>query len=318
MRLSHPVQARQESDDNRYSGLMGSKSYPDGSVSFTPIRPKPAKRETSKTGKRAKRGSKGITTHARRQVRGGAGILERRHGKRLLSFLTFTVPSLPREVMIRVCSLWSEIVRQLRQNLFRLLKAKGLDPDVVGSIEIQEDRYRKYGEPVPHIHLVVHGRKSVWRHWACSHREFEDCYRRAFEAVAGVELDMRASCRTEQVRKSVVHYLGKYMSKGDKLLKEVRENCEGFPLPTAWHTISEKLRQAVEDETQTAVFKASLSDISGWLKAYKGGIWYKEFRIEEDGAILSIYGMVDGKDVDRFRRYLLGCVRLRDSQNIGD
>lgn len=295
---------------------MASASYPDGSLSFTPIRPKPTKQK--KAGKRAKRGSKGITTHGRRQVRSGAAILERRHGKRLLTFWTFTLPPLEREMMLKACLSWSEFVRQLRQNISRLLIAKGLDPDIVGSIEIQEKRYRNSGEPVPHIHLVFHGRKSVRCHWACSPSEFEDCCRRAFKAVTGVELDTRAACRTEQVRKSVVHYLGKYMSKGSELLKEVRENCEGFPLPTAWHTISQKLSQAVDDETQTAIFKASLSDISGWLKNYKGGIWYKEFRIEEDGAILSIYGMVDGKDVDRFRSYLLGCVRLRDSQNIGD
>jgi len=317
MSLSQPVRTNQSRETNSYSGLMASTTHTDGSLSFTPIRPKP-QREKRKIDKRAARGSKGITTLGRRKVRGGAAILERRYGKRLLSFLTFTVPPLERELMIRVCAGLSEIVRQLRQNIARLLKAKGLDPDIVGVIEIQEDRFKRTGEPVPHIHLVVHGRKSVWKHWACSPSEFEDCYRRAFEAVVGVELDMRAACNTEQVKKSVVSYLGKYLSKGSKFLKEIRENCEGFPLPKAWHTISRKLSQAVKDETERAVFRASLSEISGWLENYKGGIWFKNFEIEEDGAILSIYGTVDWKAVDRFRRYILGCVSLRDSQNIGN
>jgi hypothetical protein len=209
--------------------------------------------------------------------------------------------------MLRVCGQWSEVVRQTRQNLSRLQESKGLDTDVVGVIEIQEKRFDRTGEPVPHLHIVLQGKASIRSHWASSPHEYEDCYRRAIEAVAGEPVDMRAACNTQGVRKSVVNYLGKYVSKGVKSLRKIREDCGSFPLPKAWHTISRNLSQQVSDETEVCPVKSSYTQIEKWLNRYAGKIYWKKFEMEENGATLSIYGTIEPKDVDRFKLYIATC-----------
>jgi hypothetical protein len=215
--------------------------------------------------------------------------------------------------MLRVCGQWSEVVRQTRQNLSRLQESKGLDTDVVGVIEIQEKRFDRTGEPVPHLHIVLQGKASIRSHWASSPHEYEDCYRRAIEAVAGEPIDMRAACNTQGVRKSVVNYLGKYVSKGVKSLGKIRESCGSFPLPKAWHTISRRLKQAVTDESQYSQTQTSFSKIAEVLNQYAGKIYWKKFEIEENGATLAIYGTIEPKNVCRFNAYIERCLGFTDN-----
>jgi hypothetical protein len=253
---------------------------------------------------RSPRGSKGITSKGRRKIESAATILEQRHGLKCLSFITFTVPPLPIDQMHKLCSLWHEVVRQTKQNLFRLQASKGLDTDMIGAIEIQEKRFHRTGQAVPHMHILLQGRKSKYSHWASSPLEFEDCYRRAIEAVLDQPIDMRAAVETDGLRKSVAGYMSKYMSKGEKSLQRFREWGEKLPLPTAWYTITKNLNKTIAQKTRRFTIDGCFVTFHQWLKQYPGKVKYRDFCLEETGQTVAIFGWIDPKDVDRFVDYM--------------
>jgi len=249
---------------------------------------------------RSPRGSKGISSQGRKKIRSAVALLQERHGKKNLSFVTYTIPTADRDTLHTICSGWSEIVRQTQQNLYRLLKGKGLDPDIAGAIEIQDRRFERTGYALPHIHIVCQGRTARShsnRHtWDVSIAEYEDCYRRAIENVAGKELDFKAACNVQRVKKDAVSYLGKYLSKGSKDLQRFKSWGEKLPLPTAWYTCSKALLKSVRENTRNIgidgswVTFARALDVSGLL-AYKG-----------------VYSMESGATVALFGRCRPNCV----------
>jgi hypothetical protein len=263
------------------------------------------------TSVRAERGSKGITSRGRRQVRSAATILEQRHGKECLSFVTFTVPPLDSETMHKVCGKWSEVTRQTQQNLVRLLTSKGLDTDVIGVVEIQEGRFHRTGQAVPHLHIVIQGRKSRRSGWLTSIPEIESCYRRGIEAVTGQEIDMRAACNTTRIKKSVAGYMSKYMSKGNKSLQRFRECGEKLPLPKAWYTITRNLSKVILKETKRVTIDGCFVSFAQWLKECPDKVWWRDFALEETGQTVAMFGTVCPKDVDRFIDYM-----IRRSENV--
>jgi hypothetical protein len=266
---------------------------------------------------RSPRGSKGITSRGRRNVRSGATILEQRHGKECLSFVTFTVPSLESETMRKVCGNWSEVIRQTQQNLVRLQTSKGLDTDMVGVVEIQEKRFQRTGQAIPHLHIVIQGRKSSRSHWSVSIPEIESCYRRAIEAVAGQAIDMRAACNVKRVQKSVAGYMSKYMSKGNKSLQRFREWGEKLPLPKAWYTITRSLSKAIAQQTKRITIDGCFVAFAQWFRQYTGKIWWRDFALEETGQTVAMFGTVCPKDVDRFIDYLVErSENITQTQNI--
>lgn len=274
------------------------------------------KRATSAVN-RAERGSKGLTSEGRRKVRSGLTLLEQRHGKKLLSFLTFTVPPMEFESLWRVCENWSEVVRQTVQNITRLQVSKGLDPDVCGVIEIQEDRFERTGQALPHIHLLVQGRKCHRDNWSSSPQEFEDCYRRAIEAVAGHPVDMRAACNTQGLKKSVARYLGNYMKKGNRNIERFRRWGDKLPLPKAWYTMSRSLLTEIKQKTRRVTIDGSFVQFAGWMSRFGGGVWHRDFALEETGATVAMFGAVAPKDVDRFVAYLVRCSEsVPQTQNV--
>lgn len=260
---------------------------------------------------RAERGSKGITSRGRRNVRAGATILEQRHGKECISFFTCTLPDLDTETMWKVCGNWSEVVRQTQQNIVRLLTSKGLDTDVVGVIEIQEDRFQRTGQAVPHIHVIFQGRKSRRSPWLTSIPEIENCYRRAIEAVAGQPIDMRAACQTEQVKKSVAGYMSHYLKKGNKSLQRFREWGEKLPLPKAWYTITRSLSKAIAKQTRRVTIDGCFVSFARWIREYPGQCWKRDYTLEESGHTVAMFGGVSPKAVDRFIDYM-----VRRSENV--
>lgn len=196
-----------------------------------------------KTPSKARRGTKGITSYGRSIIRCGAQWLTDRYGARNLSFLTCTLP----ESALAVCTpeTWAEVVRQFLQSLRRQLVRAGLCPEIVGCIEIQEKRLQKTGGIPPlHLHLIFQGRQP-YREWSLQKQTFRELWEQTCQNVWSDCQGFGQSTRVESIRSSAVSYLGKYMSKGGKVLSQ----CNPDLLPSAWYTISTKLKKLVKDAT---------------------------------------------------------------------
>lgn len=196
---------------------------------------------------KARRGTKGITSHGRAMIRGGAQYLQERHGVRNLSFLTCTVP----ESVLAVCTpeTWSAVVDSLLKSLRYHLTRVGLSTQIVGCTEVQESRLlREQGRPPLHLHLVFQGRES-YGHWKLPKQFFREQWEQSCQAVWGDVQGFQSSTRVESVHSSAVAYLGKYMSKGGDVLSL----CKPELLPSSWYTISTKLKAFVKN----AVLKLS-------------------------------------------------------------
>lgn len=186
-----------------------------------------------KNHKRAKRGTKGITSYGRRMLRNGAWLLARRVRKYGMAMLTMTIPALPEEEYRAVVNSWSEIMRQYLQWMHRKLRAAGACPWVVGCCEVQEGRMREAGGLPLHAHLLFSSR--VGNRFVFSPADMRNKWAEIVCRVSGIDTDrdFSASCRLETVRKNAENYISKYASKGcsASVLAAVPK---GFELPKTW------------------------------------------------------------------------------------
>lgn len=183
---------------------------------------------------RAKRGSygkHGITRYGRRFVKNSALLLERKYGRKRLGFVTCTLPSFPEPIHHRLNGSWGELVRRFYQKLKRQLEKISQPFIYTGVTEIQEKRFASSGIPVPHLHFVYlcRGAKSgkYWLYICQIHRAWNEAIRETISLV-GYPFTMSSllgwgSVHAKTVQKSASAYLGKYMSKGAKVLKDMQE-----------------------------------------------------------------------------------------------
>lgn len=198
---------------------------------------------------RSKRGSKGISAYARNMIKAGAHVLERRFGRKRLGMLTCTMP---------VASgmryeLWSELVRVFIQEMKRQLIRNGGSGHIIGCVEIQEERYRKYGEIAPHLHLVFESHKGDYKYYL-DKIVIRKIWERLLGNVFGEEVreyaeETENSTRIEAIKRSAKNYIGKYMSKGGAIVKEIIEAERGDELPRCWWVCTSILRKFIKKNT---------------------------------------------------------------------
>lgn len=192
---------------------------------------------------RARKGSRGITTHGKNMIRGGCQWLEERFGRKNLTFLTTTLP----DEALAVCdpATWSLVVNRFMKSLRYHLEGAGLCPEVVGCIEIQEKRLAQTsGNPPLHLHLLFQGRRP-YHHWEIDKGEYQRLWKQACKSVWQLEAEFGQSCRAESVKSSGVSYMSKYLSKGGEVLTK----CKPELLPSAWYTISKNVKEIVKGMT---------------------------------------------------------------------
>ena len=219
--------------------------------------------------KRAKRGSKGITAFNKRMVKSCCYLLERTHTKYCLSFLTATLPAFSsHEDLELICSKWSELVRQLVQELGRILKRRGYCTDMVYITEIQEDRYANSGQVAPHLHLVMVGKKHRWqKYYAIEKSEIRALWERLLSNFLGKPVTCAAATRVERPKKSLQGELGSYLSKGGKMIAQIIEDGHGDQLPSSYAGATLDLKNAVKAEIKVLTgidaqnFVDSLTDL---------------------------------------------------------
>lgn len=198
--------------------------------------------------KTAKRGSKGITTRGRRLVSNACYLLEDKYGKDCLSFLTATLPAFSNSDDLKlICANWSDLIRKFIQELGRILKRRGFPTSMVWVTEIQEDRYRDSGVVAPHLHLTMVGKKHRYaKQWAISKGEVRSLWERILGNLLDRPVTCQAATRVERPRKSLKAEMGKYMSKGGEVIKEIIDAGKANDLPSSYAGCSNNLRKAIQ------------------------------------------------------------------------
>lgn len=210
------------------------------------------------------RGSNGITRYGMNIVESACWLLEKKYGKRNLSFVTVTLPTVTPEESWSIAANWGNIVRVFFQRLRRIAKKKGMDFHYVAVTEFQPHRANREEHPALHLHFVVHGRfrnrfvfgpSDVRQSWAASLERF----------VSGA-LDWSACENLQSIKKSAASYLGKYMSKGLSDIERIRGFRPLAPLPSAWYSVSRALLRAVKGAVVTD------SSVLAWVTGVGQGL----------------------------------------------
>lgn len=247
------------------------------------------------------RGLKGVTKYGQRMVRNAAYLMQKKYGPRQLAFLTVTIPGSPEDTF-EVSRRWSEIVRRYQQELKRMLERKGLPGDIVGVTEIQPKRFKREGGMPLHLHLIFRAAVSDFQ-WAFKSSDYQKVWERVVSTVCpfmkGKSFVSSSNC--QRVKETAAGYLGKYMSKGEKDIAEILEDCPGVieALPSSWYNMTQNLRHAVK--VNSAYGESAGRLIESWLP--RGELPLDAFRYlqlvklqDEDGNIVTSFytGTLEG------------------------
>lgn len=188
-------------------------------------------------------GQKGITTYGKRVVKNASLLLERKYGKGRLGFVTCSLPSFPEREHALLNGCWGEVVRRFYQKLKRQLEKVSQPFIYCGVTEIQEKRFKKHGIPAPHLHFVYlsrsNSRSRYWLYICQIHRAWNQAIQEGL-VFAGSSFSMEdelawGSVHAQRVKKSCAAYLGKYISKGCRVLESMIE--KGWTeFPRQWWT----------------------------------------------------------------------------------
>lgn len=199
---------------------------------------------------RAKYGLKGLTARGRKMIRSGAFLLEDKLGKDDVVMVTLTVPTLSREGRLAVAKQWGVLVNRLVQYLSRTLLSQGRPAAIVGCVEVQTGRLKKYRQGYLHLHLVAPAHSNKGRFWAIEAGELRAWWQAALERVIGSTLPHMPRIETAIVETSVEAYLAKYLSKGegDEMAAFIEDLGEDA-VPGQWWFCSAPMREKIEQET---------------------------------------------------------------------
>lgn len=199
---------------------------------------------------RAKYGLKGLTGKGRKMIRSGAYLLEKKLGKEDVVMITLTVPTLGRDARIAVAKQWGVLTNRLVQYLSRTLVQQGRSPAIVGCVEVQTGRLKKYSEGYLHLHLVCPAHSNAGRLWAIDASELRAWWKSAIERVIRTNLAQLPRVETAIVEKSVEAYLAKYLSKGsDEGLSDFVDDLGEECIPGQWWFCSAPMRDAIRNQT---------------------------------------------------------------------
>lgn len=247
---------------------------------------------------RSRRGSKGITGHEKRMIRNTAEMMQTVYGRRRLGFLTLTLPSFADPFTLQLLAHdFAELMRAFVQEFMREIARAGGPKVYTGCIELQERRYENRGEIAPHLHIVYPAHPGNYA-WYISADKIRELWLRVIRnrldywGVDGGEFDTKAAVDCQKVKESAAAYLSKYLSKGGKIVEDIKERGDADLLPTAWSTCCNALRKAVKGLTTELGSDIKRAIVQG-VDLVRSGFcqWIKNIEIERDGVTRS-YGWV--------------------------
>ena len=195
-------------------------------------------------------GTNGITSYGKRTVKGAAALMEKKYGKSRLGFGTLTIPGYSANQIKILTSRWADVTRVFFQKLKREFEKVGCSNEIIAVTEIQPDRFYEQGIIAPHIHFVYVCREKKGAPFYVSSDLFRYFWKGTlrnivgrFNDETGREVTFGASLDTQVVRDSAASYLGKYMTKGGKVIEDIWSQDRQNELPHSWWSISNCLRK---------------------------------------------------------------------------
>ena len=196
---------------------------------------------------RSKKGTKGITSYGKRMTRSAATMLEDKFGRDCLSFGTATLPFMSQAENELVCQNWGVIANRFFEKLTRLCDRRGLSKDYCFVTEIQENRFDRYGIVAPHLHWIIQGKLTKRSHWLILPSEVKLMWEGVLGNFLKRPIDGSTATRIEKPKKSLKKEMGKYLSKGTKIIKKIAELGKSYLLPSAYHGSSKSLKKEIKD-----------------------------------------------------------------------
>lgn len=194
-------------------------------------------------------GRHGITNFGRRFVKNAAILLEQQYGKKRLGFATATLPSMDRDTCHTINGAISDITRRFYQKIRRKYQKRGSQFIYVGCVEIQEKRFERTSLPVVHLHFIYVAKDSLHSGYTLNTKDFYTAWNESVNEClvnAGKKPIMGnsghiGSVKLEPIRASAAAYIGKYLSKGVKVVKAMQE--AGFnEFPKQWWSASMQMK----------------------------------------------------------------------------
>ena len=199
-------------------------------------------------------GKHGITGLGKRVCRNTPILLQRKYGRKCLGFGTTTLPRVSFETAKAILRGWADIVRRFFQKLKRICEAAGGEFIYVACTEIQEKRFGDTGIAAPHLHFVYVAKRHISRGYYFSTKQaytaWNDSVNEVLQAsghpaIMGVNGHI-GSAKLEPIKKSAAAYLGKYLSKGIKVVKQMQE--KGYSdFPKQWWSASKIAKTMFKD-----------------------------------------------------------------------
>jgi hypothetical protein len=179
-------------------------------------------------------------------VKSAAALFERFFRRTDLTFGTVTLPRLNRREMRLVARAWPKITRRFFEELKREALRNGLlDWELVFVTEIQIQRWYRSGEVALHLHFLCPGRRHRHAPWVLTPQRVTEIWSRVLSSAIGRPVDCRAAIRLEAPRGSLQNELGKYLSKGCSVIREVVAAGLGDLLPSAWWGAASSTKRSV-------------------------------------------------------------------------
>jgi hypothetical protein len=187
---------------------------------------------------------------------------------------------------------WSEIVRQVFQELSRELERLRLPQRWLYVIELQEERWLDLATLAPHIHAVLPNQYSGG--WKLRHEVTDGIFARILSGRLGKAVDIKAACNIAPIHgmQRLSDYMTKfqkiasYMGKGSPILEQVR--AAGMPVPSSWYGSDLDTKQSVRasvihgrlENTDMSEFCDALDQVQA---ATGRSIFSSPFRVAVDG-----------------------------------
>lgn len=236
-----------------------------------------------KQGKRPETyGRKGITSWGKKMVCNGAHLLQQRYPAKHLTFLTLTVPPLPKEAQLALGRGWGNLVRQLIQWLVRRLRRARLDTSVVLAVECQSERSKSGDVGCLHIHAIYQGRRAR-KTWGIPTEDIRAWWLEALSRVSGVPVASGNCVDTKPVKGRASRYLSKYISKGGEGAAYLGAVNGWECVPRQWWGMSAAARRWVKSMVMSSAAIAQILDdmvYMHWAEGVPGFRFLRPIEVE--------------------------------------
>lgn len=214
---------------------------------------------------KTRRGLNGMSNRQKRSVRSSAWVLSD-EVKGRVGFYTVTIPSpshgVSDEERTQLNESWGGsdgVIKRFHQEIQRELERRRLPQLYVSVAEFQEKRWQKTGQLALHQHVLLPVSKYRAGGYEFTSGRLREIWGGVLESVLGHPVDVSAAVDTKKVKNPevVAKYLSKYMSKGGKILDELKGLGMDSQIPCSWWSSSQTLKRLVEERTITLKGDAS-------------------------------------------------------------